>query len=227
MAVEAALVICAMLKGQKKYNDTNNSQRMQVCLKILTSPASMLKSMNGVLKILADMGKKIFKKSLEGNSRLFKDEKADEKQKVIVTQPDETIVFRQLKGRAAITEFDVTEEISDTLGSEAIGYESFLGEIKKDMDAKVYQLTGFSDDIYAEAFVEVHHYDILLRIVLINRTKKTLPNINFEFLTQGNLKLIDKPIPITLKPESTATLKASLKVSSTDNGVIYGYITYD
>lgn len=136
-------------------------------------------------------------------------------------------MFRQLKGRAAITEFDVSEEISDALGSEAIGYESFLGEIKKDMDAKVYQLTGFSDDIYAEAFVEVHHYDILLRIVLINRTKKTLPNINFEFLTQGNLKLIDKPIPITLKPESTATLKASLKVSSTDNGVIYGYITYD
>jgi coatomer subunit beta len=88
-------------------------------------------------------------------------------------------------------------------------------------------LTGFGDDIYAEAFVEVHHYDILLRIVLMNRTKKTLPNINFEFLTQGNLKLIDKPIATTLKPESTTTLKASLKVSSTDNGVIYGYITYD
>lgn len=89
MAVEAALVICAMLKGQKKNNDLNNNQRMQVCLKILTSPASMLKSMNGVLKILADMGKRIFKKSLEGNSRLFKDEKADEKNKLIVTQPDE------------------------------------------------------------------------------------------------------------------------------------------
>lgn len=113
------------------------------------------------------------------------------------------------------------------MGNEAIGYEAFLGEIKKDIDSKVYQLTGFGDDIYAEAFVEVHHYDILLRIVLMNRTKKTLPNINFEFLTQGNLKLIDKPIATTLKPESTTTLKASLKVSSTDNGVIYGYITYD
>lgn len=69
------------------------------------------------------------------------------------------------------------------MGNEAIGYEAFLGEIKKDIDSKVYQLTGFGDDIYAEAFVEVHHYDILLRIVLMNRTKKTLPNINFEFLT--------------------------------------------
>jgi coatomer subunit beta len=95
------------------------------------------------------------------------------------------------------------------------------------MEAKVYQLTGFGDEIYAEAFVEVHHYDIILKIVLINRTKKTLPNVAFEFLTQGNLKLIDRPIPTTLKPESTATLKASLKVSSTDNGVIYGYISYD
>jgi len=91
----------------------------------------------------------------------------------------------------------------------------------------VYQLTGFSDAIYAEAFVEVHHYDILLKIVLMNRTNKTLPNINFELLTQGNLKVVEKPIPVTLKANATVTIKASLKVSSTDNGVIYGYITYD
>lgn len=62
---------------------------------------------------------------------------------------------------------------------------------------------------------------------MINRTKKTLPNINFELLTQGNLKVVEKPIAITLPPESTQTIKASLKVSSTDNGVIYGYITHD
>lgn len=39
--------------------------------------------------------------------------------------------------------------------------------------------------------------------------------------------MVEKPIPITLRAESSATIKASLKVSSTDNGVIYGYITYD
>lgn len=95
------------------------------------------------------------------------------------------------------------------------------------MDSKVYQLTGFSDDIYAEAFVEVHHYDILLKIQLINRTTKTLPNINFEILTQGNLKVVEKPIPLTLRPEASAMIKASLKVSSTDSGLIYGYLSYD
>jgi coatomer subunit beta len=144
----------------------------------------------------------------------------------MITQPDERIVYRQLKGRSAITDFDISEEISDALG-DTLGYEDFLGDIKKDIDSKVYQLTGFSDSIYAEAFVEVHHYDILLKIVLMNRTNKTLPNINFELLTQGNLKVVEKPIPVTLKALSTTTIKASLKVSSTDNGVIYGYITYD
>ena len=113
------------------------------------------------------------------------------------------------------------------MGGDTQGYDDFLGDIKKDIDSKVYQLTGFSDAIYAEAFVEVHHYDIVLKIVLINRTKKTLPNINFELLTQGNLKVVEKPIAITLKAESSQTIKASLKVSSTDNGVIYGYITHD
>lgn len=61
----------------------------------------------------------------------------------------------------------------------------------------------------------------------MNRTNKTLPNINFELMTQGNLKVVEKPIPITLRADSSATIKASLKVSSTDNGVIFGYLTYD
>lgn len=102
-----------------------------------------------------------------------------------------------------------------------------MGEIRKEIDAKIYQMTGYSDSIYAEAFVEVHHYDILLKILLVNRTNKTLPNINVEFLTQGNLKIVEKPVQITLRSLASQTVKASLKVNSTDNGAIYGYITYD
>lgn len=32
---------------------------------------------------------------------------------------------------------------------------------------------------------------------------------------------------VTLRANASITLKASLKVSSTDNGAIYGYLTYD
>ena len=49
-----------------------------------------------------------------------------------------------------------------------------MSEIERETDQKIYQLTGYSDPIYAEAIAEVHHYDILLKIVLINRTQKTI-----------------------------------------------------
>jgi coatomer subunit beta len=44
----------------------------------------------------------------------------------------------------------------------------------------------------------VHHYDIKLQIVLINRSGKTIQNINVELLTQGNLKVVEKPVALTL-----------------------------
>jgi hypothetical protein len=59
IATQSALIICALLKCNRKVVDINNVQRMQLCLKILTSP-QLLKSVNGVQKILSDQGKKIF-----------------------------------------------------------------------------------------------------------------------------------------------------------------------
>ena len=49
-----------------------------MCLKILTNP-KLLKSVNGVLKILADQGRRIYQKSLEGSSKLMKDAKDKDK----------------------------------------------------------------------------------------------------------------------------------------------------
>lgn len=34
---------------------------------------------------------------------------------------------------------------------------------------RVLQLTGFSDPVYAEAYVTVHQYDIVLDVTLLNR----------------------------------------------------------
>lgn len=59
MSVKSSLIICSLLKGSKKALDMNNIQRMQLCLKILTTP-SLLKSVSGVQKILSDQGKRIF-----------------------------------------------------------------------------------------------------------------------------------------------------------------------
>lgn len=37
---------------------------------------------------------------------------------------------------------------------------------------KVTQLTGFSDPIYAEAYVHVNQYDIVLDVLIVNQTGK-------------------------------------------------------
>lgn len=173
-------------------------------------------------KLLTDQSRKIFSKFLEQNAKHAVVIGQQHDTSFPVTQCDEMIIFRQLKGRAGVTEFDISEEVGSNEG-----LDNFMSEIKKDIDTRVQQLTGYSDPIYAEAFVEVHHYDILLKIILANRTNRTLPGVQLELLTQGSLKIVDKPMPITLRAWSSQTLKASLKVSSTDNGAIYGYLTYD
>ena len=92
---------------------------------------------------------------------------------------------------------------------------------------RVYQMTGFSDPIYAEAYVYVHQYDIILDILVVNQTTDTLQGVLLELATHGDLKLVEKPSQINLGPQDFANIKAAVKVSSTENGVIFGNIVYD
>jgi len=106
------------------------------------------------------------------------------------------------------------------------------GQFTKDADDtnklnRILQLTGFSDPVYAEAFVTVHHYDIVLDVTVINRTKETLQNLCLELATMGDLKLVDRPQNYTLAPESSKQIRANIKVSSTETGVIFGNIVYE
>ncbi|KAJ2763687.1 coatomer subunit beta, partial [Coemansia linderi] len=91
----------------------------------------------------------------------------------------------------------------------------------------VVQLTGFSDAVYAEAYVCVNQYDILLDIMVVNQTNTMLRNLSIEFSTVGDLKLVEKPASYTLAPYSFSSVKASIKVSSTETGLIFGNIVYD
>jgi coatomer subunit beta len=57
----------------------------------------------------------------------------------------------------------------------------------------VTQLTGFSDPVYAEAYVNVNQYDIVLDVLIVNQTRDTLQNCTLELATLGDLKLVEKP----------------------------------
>jgi len=105
-----------------------------------------------------------------------------------------------------------------------------LDENEDDYAAKlerIVQLTGFSDPIYAEADINVHQYDITLDIFVANQTGDTLQNLCLELATLGDLKLVERPQNYTLAPYSSKNIKAHIKVSSTETGVIFGSIVYD
>jgi len=92
---------------------------------------------------------------------------------------------------------------------------------------RVQQLTGFADPVYAEAFVTVHDYDIVLDITVTNRTNQTLKNLAVELAVMGDLKIVERPQNYTIGPQGSQVIKASIKVSSTETGHVFGNIVYE
>merc|ERR1711997_440784 len=72
-----------------------------------------------------------------------------------------------------------------------------------------------------------HQFDIVLDFLIINNTERTLQNLNLELHTSGDLKIVEKPNTLTLARKQSQRIEASIKVSSTENGVIFGNIVYD
>src|SRR3990167_1018839 len=107
------------------------------------------------------------------------------------------------------------------------------GSNEQDNDAgelsKVYQLTGFSDPLYAECYINVHRFDIVLEVLVINRTKDTLQNVSLELSTVGDLKLAKRSLlqTHTIAPMGKVWIRSDIKVSSTETGNIYGTLVYD
>lgn len=68
---------------------------------------------------------------------------------------------------------------------------------------------------------------LFLDVLVVNQTTETLQNLSVEFATLGDLKLVERPMQYTLGPHSFQSIKATIKVSSTETGVIFGNIFYD
>ena len=93
--------------------------------------------------------------------------------------------------------------------------------------AKLIQLSGYSDPIYAEAFVDIHKYDILFEILIVNQTSKRLQNVRVEFSTQGDNSSLDQTPSIILGPNESKIIKSNMKIATTEVGIIFGSINYE
>ncbi|XP_055843982.1 coatomer subunit beta [Episyrphus balteatus] len=152
-----------------------------------------------------------------------------EKQKVTAkVQPDDPVVFAQLSnGRdnqlgENVFESSLNQALAGTKSTNLSDITSPNNKLNK-----VTQLTGFSDPVYAEAYVNVNQYDIVLDVLIVNQTNDTLQNCTLELATLGDLKLVERPHPVVLAPHDFCNIKANVKVSSTENGIIFGNIVYD
>ncbi|OQR75691.1 coatomer subunit beta-like [Tropilaelaps mercedesae] len=99
--------------------------------------------------------------------------------------------------------------------------------------AKVTQLTGRGDPVYAECYAHVAAHAIDLDVLIFNQTDDTLQNCTLELTTIGrypgkrDIKLIERPTPVVIGPHDFVTLRTTIKVTATDNGLVCGNISYD
>lgn len=196
--------------------DADSLERMMNCLRVLSQPTPEL------TKIFSVDCHATFVTMLNSTSVNEDDAKATlDKKKHVEVQADDLINFRALRVREE-------NELED---SYALNLTRATGQEKEKKSesklSKVFQLSGFSDPLYAEAYVHVNQYDIFLDVIVVNQTPDTLQNLTIELATLGDLKLTEKATSHTLGPHDFCNIKANVKVSSTETGIIFGNIVYD
>ena len=217
------LIIASILRlGRSKYTKKPipaiELEQLWLCLRLLSSPDPSI-------------GLAVKAKTKEAVDGLLREQLSERKLKEtgiaeeIGNKADDAIVFGLLvPGDSLDAENRFEASLLQAVGSSEQQENAGTSESKLD---RVYQMTGFSDPIYAEAYVYVHQYDIILDILIVNQTTDTLQSVLLELATHGDLKLVEKPAQINLGPQDFANIKAAVKVSSTENGVIFGNIVYD
>ncbi|KAF8750533.1 Coatomer subunit delta [Rhizoctonia solani] len=176
---------------------------------------------DGLKEMFLKDTKAAYAKMVAHEEKKAAEKKARDTKKTAI-QADDLITFRQFTKKATNEGLDDYElEVSRATGAAEVG-----GSIISNL-SRVVQLTGFSDPVYAEAYVKIQGFDILLDVLIVNQTTDTLQNLVIEFATLGDVKLVERPTTHTLGPHSFHSVKATIKVSSTETGVIFGNIIWE
>eukprot|EP00980_Cylindrotheca_fusiformis_P007367 scaffold1525_cov142-Cylindrotheca_fusiformis.AAC.167 len=222
------MIVCAVTKLAEtskapnlaqRSSHSDCSERCSLCCRILLDP----KTRNLLKPILLEDGKKQLGNYLAKLAADQPQKKKKNDEATATAQADDLIHFRQLKSMT-VSAGDVDLDDGTDL-ARATGYDKSNSIWDKD-NSHCYPLSGFADPVYAEAIVTVHDYDILLEILVINRTASTLAGLSVELSTMGDMKIVERPQSYTIGPLDQKTIRASIKVSSTETGHIFGSIVY-
>ncbi|KZT56128.1 putative coatomer complex beta chain [Calocera cornea HHB12733] len=222
LRAEAMLIMTSVVRvGQSKFSaapiDEDSQERIINCVQTL----AQLTAEPVVQDIFLRETKAAYAKMVATEERKAAEKKAKET-KATAIQADDLITFRQFSKKSAsdgVDDYDL--DVTRATGS-GESFEDLISDL-----SRVVQLTGFSDPVYAEALVKVHGFDILLDVLIVNQSNDTLQNMCVEFATLGDLKLVERPTTHTVGPHSFLSVKATIKVSSTETGVIFGNIIWE
>lgn len=199
-----------------KHIDLDSSRRILQCVQTLLHPQA-------TKKIFIEDCKQTFATMLKAK-REDSEENRKQMKSVITSQPDDLIFLRQLKGKVPAGEIDLEDDEADLIRAvgEAGPKDDFASRL-----SRIFQLTGYSDAIYAEACMTVHEFDIVLDLFIVNQTDDTMQNVTVELMASADMKLVERPQGYTIGPYNSKNVQANIKVSSTESGVIFGNISYD
>lgn len=218
LKAEAMLIMVSILRvGDssfvKKKIDEDSSERIMSCIRFLSENQTDIKLLE---EAFLDDTVKAFRNQMEEIT-----EGIAGVTPLVIEEVDQPISFRQLTNN----DTKVVDSNEQELDAVQIGTKP-----KDDLSSrlnKIVQLTGFSDPVYAEAYVKVHQFDVTLDVLIVNQTTTTLRNLSVEFAALGDLKVIDKPTSNNIAPHGFHRVQTTIKVSSADTGVIFGNIVYD
>mmetsp|Transcript_20197 Transcript_20197/g.28181 ORF Transcript_20197/g.28181 Transcript_20197/m.28181 type:complete len:968 (-) Transcript_20197:245-3148(-) len=215
---KSLLILSSLLRigeglAAKNKLDMDSRQRVLTCIRALLHPEL-------VTEVYLDSMRQSFQKMLEHSKS--SESKEDETDLDDHKEVDDVISIRQLMAEKEL--YDVEQDSADV--KKAVGADAASGLDINSKLSRVYQLTGFADSVYAEAYLTVLDYDILLDILVVNQTDESLQNLTVELHTSGDLKISDRVQEHTIAPHASKTINVSIKVSSTESGVIFGNIVY-
>jgi coatomer subunit beta len=222
LRAEAILMMTSIVRvGQSKFVtapiDEDSQERILNCVESL----AQLQNSKPVQEAFLHDTQAAYAKMLRAEEAKVKAKKELESKKSAI-QVDDLISFSQLSRKnAGGDDDDLDLDVGRATGSTEVK-DDFVSKL-----SRIVQLTGFSDPVYAEAVVNIQQFDIMLDVLIVNQTSETLQNLTIEFATLGDLKLVERPAPHTLGPHGFHSIKATIKVSSTETGVIFGNIVYD
>ncbi|KIK68837.1 hypothetical protein GYMLUDRAFT_34829 [Collybiopsis luxurians FD-317 M1] len=209
--------------------DEDSTERIMNCIQTLSeltggarAESRITAEDTAIKEIFLKDTKKAFERMIGAQEkRAAEKREADSSRKAAVVQVDDLLSFRQFSKKGADQDLDYDEDLGRATGSAEV-HEDFISNLNR-----ISQLTGFSDPIYVETYVKIHGFDIMLDVLLVNQTANTLQNLCLDFATLGDLKIVERPSVYTIAPHGFQSIKATIKVSSTETGVIFGSILWE